>query len=149
MRFTFAVLGALLLALSPGFAADDTTVQIGGLYGTLRPFLVDLLGVLVAAALGYVTMTIKSRFGIEIEAKHREALHSAAVTGINMALGQLGGRVDNLSIDVKNKLLADALNYVVKGAPQAVEYFGLNEKSGQLMDILKSKLTVALPGPSA
>ncbi len=148
----FALAGALLcalVALAVPALAQDTNVQIGGIWGSLRPYIADLFGLLVAAAVAYVAKIIKDRFGIEIEAKHRDALHSAAVTGINMALGQLDGRMDKLSIDVKNKVLADAMNYAIKAAPDAMKYFGIDEKSRMLADLLKAKLTVALPGPSA
>lgn len=148
----YALMGAAICALaalaSPALA-QDTSVQIGGLWGTIRPYIADLIGLAVVAAIGYISTIVKSRFGIEIEAKHREALHSAATTGINMALGQLDGRMDKLSIDVKNKIIADALNYAIKSAPDAIAFFGLDAKRDQLVDMLKAKLTVALPGPSA
>ena len=141
---------AILLALVP-FAAfgQDTNVQIGGLWGAARPYIADLLGLLVVAALGYISTIAKTKLGITIDQGMRDSLHASAVTGINMALGQLNGRLDNLSVDVKNKLLADAMNYLVKAAPDAIKHFGLDEKRDALMDILKAKLTVALPGPNA
>jgi hypothetical protein len=141
---------ALLFALVP-FAAfsQDTNVQIGGLWGTARPYIADLLGLLVVAALGYISTIAKAKLGISIDEGLRASLHQSAVTGINMALGQLNGRMDNLSVDVKNKVLADALNYLVKAAPDAIKHFGLDEKRDVLMDMLKAKLTVALPGPNA
>lgn len=129
--------------------AADTRVQIGGLYATIRTVVADLIGLLVVAVLGYLSTIAKTRLGLTIDAGMRESLHKSAVTGINMALGQLGGRMENLSIDVKNKVLADALNYLIKAAPDAIAHFGLDQKRNELMDILKAKLTVALPGPSA
>lgn len=140
---------ALAQAANIAPTAADTRVQIGGLYATIRPMIADLLGLLVVAAIGYISTLAKTRFGITIDEGMRNSLHSSAVTGINMALGQLNGRMDNLSVDVKNKVLADALNYLVKAAPDAMTHFGLNERSKEIMDLLKAKLTVALPGPNA
>lgn len=160
-KSTLYILTLCLLAVSVQFGMDalaqpantapsvaDTRVQIGGLYSTIRPMIADLLGLLVVAALGYISTLAKTRFGITIDKGMKDSLHASAVTGINMALGQLNGRLDNLSVDVKNKVLADALNYLVRAAPDAIKHFGLDEKQGALMDILKAKLTVALPGPS-
>lgn len=162
MKLIYAFVGALLCAVSLQPVTDalaqaanvaptiaDTRVQIGGLYATIRPMIADLLGLLVVAAIGYISTLAKTRFGITIDEGMRNSLHSSAVTGINMALGQLNGRMDNLSVDVKNKVLADALNYLVKAAPDAMTHFGLNERSKEIMDLLKAKLTVALPGPNA
>jgi hypothetical protein len=148
----FALAGALLCVLAaivaPAFA-QDTTVQIGGLWGSIRPVIVDLIGIVVLGVLGWISKIIHDRFGIEIEAKHREALQTAAVNGINMALGRFDPKIENLSIDVKNKLIADAMSYMIKAVPDAITYFKLDQKTDVLRDLLKAKLTVALPGPNA
>mgnify|MGYP001271248871 CR=1 FL=1 len=148
-RFIFAPLSLLALALflSPALA-QDTNVHVGGLWGVLRPYIADLIGIGVAGLIAYLSMLLRTKFGIEIEARHREALHSAAVTGVNMALGQLNGRVEGLTVDVKNKLLADAMTYVIKSVPDAIRFFELDQKADALRDILKSKMASAI-GPSA
>ncbi len=162
MKLIYAFVVALLLAVTIHFSSDvlaqaanvaptaaDTRVQIGGLYASVRTVIADLIGLIIVAALAYGSNLLKARFNITIDQGMRDSLHASAVTGINMALGQLNGRMDNLSIDVKNKVLADALNYLIKAAPDAIKHFGLDEKQGALIDLLKAKLTVALPGPNA
>jgi hypothetical protein len=143
-----ALLCALIAAVNPALA-QDTTVQIGGLWGSVRPIIADLIGIVVVAVLGWITKIVHDRFGIEIEAKHREALQTAAVNGINMALGRFDSKIESLSIDVKNKVIADAMSYMIKAVPDAITYFKLDQKTDVLRDLLKAKLTVALPGPNA
>lgn len=57
------------------------------------PGLIELFGVALAALLGWAANTARKRWGIEIEAKHREALQSAILNGARMALeGNLTGQ---------------------------------------------------------
>ena len=142
-----ALVGAHGVFAAPAMA-QDTIVPIGGLWSAVRPIIADLIGIGIAALIAYLATLLRTKFGIEIEARHREALHSAAVTGVNMALGQLGGKVEGLTIDVKNKIIADAMTYVIKSVPDAIKFFELDQKADALRDILKAKLASAI-GPAA
>ena len=53
---------------------------------TLTPFLLDLLAVVLTAALVLVTRQITVWTGVQIEAKHRDALHEAIMSGVESAI---------------------------------------------------------------
>lgn len=59
---------------------------IGSILGGVLPVLLDLAGLVLAAALTRAALWAQRRLGIEIEARHREALHQAVMTGLESAL---------------------------------------------------------------
>lgn len=52
----------------------------------LEPYLVSAFGVVVSALLAIATRQLTKWTGIEIEAKHRQALHEAIVSGVHSAV---------------------------------------------------------------
>lgn len=77
----------------------------------LEPHIIELVGAVLAAVIGRAAIEAKRRWGIEIEARHREALHSALMTGIRAALGRgLTGQ----------KALDYAIGYAQESVPDAL-----------------------------
>ena len=53
---------------------------------TLSPVILHLIGAVLTLAVAFVARKIHQWTGIEIEARHREALHSALMTGARAAI---------------------------------------------------------------
>lgn len=87
-------------------------------------------------------------FGLDAEARMREALHSALTTGAASAIGaftDIAGR--RLSrIEIENELIAWAVSYVLRSVPDAVRFFGLTE--ARLHEMARAKLVQLLPLPA-
>ena len=62
---------------------------------SIEPYFLELLSVVITAMLGVAVAFAKDRFGLEIEARHREALHSALMTGARLALSRMGAHGAN------------------------------------------------------
>ena len=75
----------------------------------LMPILLDVLGAIVLALIGQAALWLKRRTGIEIEARHREALHQAIMTGLRAAL-------------TKSATPSDAITRSIEYAKQSVPY---------------------------
>ena len=58
------------------------------LYAELLPVLLQLIAAILAMVLLRAAEAARRRWGIEIEARHREALHAALMTGISAALAR-------------------------------------------------------------
>lgn len=54
----------------------------------LSPVLLEIIAGLLTALLSWVVLTLRQRWGIEIEARHREALQSAMMNGARIALAR-------------------------------------------------------------
>lgn len=137
MLFPFVILAVLM---SWPALAQDTIVDTAGFFGWLRPYVVELVGLVIAAAITWATKKFHDLTGIQIEAKHREALQSALRNGANLALDKLpsGG-----TIDVRSAPVAAAIRYVLESVPDAVKYFELTPD--KIADLLKPKLVAPPP----
>lgn len=91
------------------------------------PFVaVVLTGAILWAATRFTAWT-----GIQIEAKHREALHSALMTGVRMALSKFGPGAQQI-------VIKEAVAYAYTSVPGALKK--LNPPDQVLGDIAQAKL---------
>ncbi|MDF3606353.1 hypothetical protein PE067_09495 [Paracoccus sp. DMF-8] len=99
----------------------------------ITPGLVEILGVLLTGIIAWAASKAREKWGIDIEARHRDALQSALMTGARLALAnELTGK------DAINLIL----NYVRQSVPDAIGK--LNPDADVLMDLAKAKLEQAV-----
>ena len=123
--------------------APDTMVEVGPLFSGLRATIEAVAGLAIAAAVGWVALRLNSLAGINIEARHREALQSALLNGVRAGLDLFGKRADAMQVDVRSKVLAEAADYVITSVPDAVKHFGLTP--ARVRDLARAKLAEAEP----
>ncbi len=93
------------------------------------PHLLDLLGLVLTGIIGWAASKARQKWGVEIEARHREALHSALLTGAQLALKhELSGKT---AIDL-------VLRYIRESVPDAIS--GLDASPAVLTDLAKAKI---------
>lgn len=104
-------------------------------YWELLPMLLQAIAAILGVLLMRAANTARARWGIEIEARHREALQSALMTGITAALSR-GLRGPDA--------IAAAIDHATKaGAPDAISFFDLD--LDDLKRIAESKLQLQWP----
>lgn len=83
----------------------------------LAPHIVEVVMSLVTVLLGYATVLLKKWTGIQIEEKHRQALHSAIRTGVQMGLDKGLDRKMILGVakDYAKTSVPDAIKWLVPG----------------------------------
>lgn len=96
------------------------------------PSLMDLLGVLLAGVIAWASNTARRRWGLAIEANHREALQSAIMTGARLALA---GKLD------AQAAIALILSHVQASVPDAVG--ALKPSTDVLTNLARAKLQEA------
>lgn len=107
------------------------------IWDAVAPHVLETIGALITLLLGWLTMQARARWGIEIEARHRDALHSAMMTGAQLALdGQLSG-------DAAKRLVMD---YVRASVPDAIR--ALAASDGILMRMAEAKLAAQADRPA-
>ncbi|MGO4337890.1 hypothetical protein AB4037_23520 [Labrys sp. KB_33_2] len=132
---------ALIAFVAPAWAADDTTVSIGGFVTALIPYFEAALAALVTALIAWGAQAVQKFLGIQLDKSSRDALHSAAMTGVNMALSRLGQSAANITFDAKSAVIAQAIEWVESSVPDALKHFGLTPE--QLEALIESKLGIA------
>lgn len=132
---------ALIIFMHPALAQDDTRVSAGGLFGVVSPYIVELVSVAVTALLAWVSTMATRLMGVQLDAKAREALHSAAMTGVNAAISKLGVMASGFTIDVKQQIIVEAIRWVEKSVPDALKRLKVGPE--EIAKIVASKLPVA------
>lgn len=142
----FAIIPVVMIAWAhaPAFAADGGSISAGPIFEIVRPYIVEIVSGAVLALLTWVAALFQRWTGIQIEARHRDALHSAAMTGVSSALTKAGYRLNDLTVSTRSYVLTDAANWVVKSVPDAVTYFGLGPD--KVAAIVESKLGQLIAG---
>lgn len=134
-----ALAAPALLLLAAGVAYADTTVVVGDLWTGVVPYIVAAVGALISAAVGWLIVLVNKKLGISIDDSMRNSLQTAATNAAGLVLAQLGNQLSGVKVDVKNQLVADAVNYVIRAAPDAVAHFGLTP------DLIAQKIVALLP----
>lgn len=141
--FPLFVVWAFAVIIVPNAAlAQDTTVSAGGLFEAIKPYLVEIMAALVSLLIGWVVAKISKLTGLNIEARHREALQSALTNGVNYGIEKMGRSAAGMTLDVKNVLIADGIRYVQNSVPDAIRHFGLTPE--RIRQLLEAKLGAAL-----
>lgn len=110
-------------------------ILLNELFPAVLPVLLQTLSTLLTALLIWVANVARVRWGIEIEARHREALHTAIMSGIRAALSRgLTGQA----------LVTATLSHVANSTPEALSK--LKPKDGVLEEIIEGKLREVIDG---
>lgn len=117
---------AFVLAAGPAMAATGTDIL-----DSLRPLLVDIATIVIAAAVAFAAQRFQSWTGIQVEARHREALQSALANGARVAIE--GGSVADIT---------RAVAYVQKSVPDALAHFQVKD-ADRIAELLKPHLLTA------
>ncbi len=150
-NFRFLDLGSLVLAFcivlgavaAPAFAQEATTqVHAGSVWALVAPYLFTAVSAAVVAILGWLADMFRRWTGIQIEARHREALHSAAMTGVAAAFSKVGQRADTITLDVRTALVKEGVEWMLKSVPDALKYFNLSPQT--VATLVEAKLNLLL-----
>ncbi|WP_158673477.1 hypothetical protein [Bosea sp. FBZP-16] len=144
----FAALGACcLLLIVLGAHAEAQTVTTGeSLFGVFKPYLTELASVFVAALAAWLFKLIREKLGIDIEAKHRDALQAALTNAAGLVINRAGGLAGALALPNANPLVQQGVSYVIDSAPDALRHFGITPEEARriLTEKLEAKIGVLI-----
>ncbi|OHV85819.1 hypothetical protein LCM4579_00160 [Ensifer sp. LCM 4579] len=133
MIFTLAV-ATFFAFVFPALAAElgGSNSVLSGILTAVMPHVLELTSLAVTALVAWLAAWLKLKFKIDIEARHREALHSALMTGVRLALARYG-------VTAKREVvLGAAVDYAREAVPDAIK--SLRVDGGKLGEIALSKL---------
>ncbi|PPQ14907.1 hypothetical protein CV770_34350 [Bradyrhizobium sp. AC87j1] len=131
------------LSISPAQAA---TIDVGQAFtGGLVDAINGAVAAGITAVVGWVSWTIKAKFNIDIEAKHREALTAFLNRQASSLVAKGAVKVQGLKIEVGSDALAVAANTALHAIPDALKFFGLTPETIQkrILDLLPQQPAVA------
>lgn len=119
---------------------DGTTASAVVDITPLLNTLIDLLAVVALTVGTWAAHKYGTKVGIEKDSEIRKYLDEAILNGINFAATKLKAAGDNIDeIELKNQRLAEAANYVVKGVPDALKHFKIDE--ARLKTLIEARLS--------
>lgn len=107
----------------------QTSIALGGIYEALAPYLIAVVSTLAAAIVGVLADLLRRKFGLQIEAQHRDALQTALTNAAGLVIAKGGDALKGKTIDISNPLVAAGVNYVRDAVPDAVSKFGLTPEA--------------------
>lgn len=135
--FTCGLAAAFFVFVSaPAFAQGE--VGFDAIYNVAQPYLLAIVSVLATAIAGWLAELLRRKFNLDIDAAHREALQTALTNGAGLIVGKAGSAIAGRKIDLKSGVIAEAVNYVLQSAPDAVRYFGVTPQA--LAEKIRAKL---------
>lgn len=110
---------------------------------TLQPIIVETLLALILAAIAWLMRKLPETMRVNIEEKHRKALHAALDTGIGYALDAMEITLRaNPAVAVGDATVGRVLDYVNRSVPDAIRNLGPTQR--MLQDMARAKLTEAV-----
>ena len=101
----------------------------------VQPIVVELLLMLILAVVAWFLRLLPERFRVDIEAKHRAALHSAIDTGVGLLIDTVQ---KHPTIAAPDMAIGTVLDYVERSVPDAIRRLGPSR--AQLEDMARAKL---------
>lgn len=139
--FGFGIYGSALaqetVTVSPT-PGGPTVITLQPIWEGLVPYIVAALGTIITAVVAWAGVLLNRWTGANLDKQAREALHSAAMTGVNLAIHQAGTLVEKMTITTKNQIVARGVEWVMQSVPGAIARFGLSPE--QLGHIVESKI---------
>jgi len=143
---------AFILAGETVAIAQSTTtspgLNVGDIISQALPGIVETLTSLVMLAILWVAAIIHKKTGVDIEAQvrnieasHRDALHSAVQTALGAAVSKFG--LDKLNFNPGNPVASFIVGIVKSSVPEAVTALGATE--AWILNAAQAKLGTTLP----
>lgn len=136
-----------LVAAMPAIGAEPPDGAVEQFAVDLSPILTVVVQLAAALVLGVGTWALKKwgkKLGVEEDSKVREYVNQALENGVRYAAAKAQAAGQDLArVEVKNKMVADALNYVVPKVPDGLKKLGITEQAAK--DILTAKIQRDVP----
>lgn len=113
--------------------------MIDQIQNIIQPIIVDYAAWVILALAGWFLRRLPEQWRIEIEAKHREALHAALNTGVGLVIDSLQ---KNSPAAVPDMAISKVISYVRNSVPDAIKNLAPSQEQLEMM--ARSKITAAL-----
>lgn len=94
--------------------------MLGELWEAVAPHTLDAFGAILTVFFGWISLQLREKWHIEIEEKHSQRLHSALMSGAQMAMERklTGQAAVSLAVEYAKSSVPDAIRYLT--APDGV-----------------------------
>lgn len=140
---------ALLICTSAVLAQPAAPAASQQAWSALAGFAIEAAAIIMPVAGAYVLVQLRTWFGMQQEAKDREAFQVALQNAIGLIISRAGSRARELvsDPDFRSAMLKQVgVPYLIDGVPDAINRFGLSDRD--LQKKLEAAFGHELPGPT-
>lgn len=117
---------SMLFATSVAHAADDASRPLSVFLDPLMPIIGSLVAALIVAFVGWLWAALSRHFGVNIDAKYRDALQVALQNAAGLLLARAAKAAGGVQVPLGRPEIGEGVDYVLKSAPKAIEHFDLS-----------------------
>jgi hypothetical protein len=140
-----------VLGANSAFADDGSIVHFGPILKEVVKWTVAAFGTALAAVGTAALYKIMSYFGVQATVEQRAVLQGVIVNGLNDAAVKAEASLaanPKLDVDVKSKIITDAVTYAQAHAADTIKALGLDPQSGQAVEAIRANIATAIADPS-
>ena len=112
-------------------------------FSPLFDFGVQVLALILFVLVSWAVQKLIKKLGLSVDAEVRTYLDEAIWRGIGYARTRLAGDKRKITLEVKDKVVADASNYVISKVPDALSHFKIDERA--LAEMVAARLGHYIP----
>lgn len=145
-RFVSVAAAMPMIYIAAAFPVHAASIDVGqAVTGGVVELINGAIAAGITALVGWVLMTVKAKFNVEIEAKHREALTAFLQRQASSLVARGAVKVQGVKIEVASDAVAVAANTALHAIPDALKFFGLTPEALQkrIVDMLPQQPAVA------
>src|SRR5262245_8337324 len=137
---------ALLALVALTGTADAGFIDIGQAFSqSAQPYINAAIEAGITALVSWALLKLSTKFHVDIEAKHRDALVQFLQRQASSLLAKGEVKLQGTKITVNNEVLAGAANAAISAIPEALKFFNLNPEQlkGKILDLVPQQPAVA------
>lgn len=129
----------------------DTAVHFGPILSDLVQWIATAFGAALAGAAVAAIYKLFQYLGIQITLAQRDQLQAIIINGLNDAAMKTETALKKdpkLVVDVKSKVIADAISYTQVHAADTIKALGLDPVSGEAVEAIRARIATAITDPA-
>lgn len=150
MKYAFVVV-LLFFSITGAYADDGSIVHFGPILKEFIKWTAAAFGTALAATATAVLYRVFSYFGVQTTESQRNQLQGIIVNGLNDAATKAEAAIvanPKLDVDVKQKIIADAIDYAQRHGADTIKALGLDPNSGEAVAVIKARIATAVADPN-
>lgn len=152
------VLVAALVVADTAFAQDvvattpavvPVTVSAGTWAGDILTWLAAAFSVPLGAIATAALWKLFKLLGVQVTDQMKSQLQGIIVNGLNQGAANISGKIKGAgTVEIKNAIVADAVQYTQEHAADTIKALGLDPQSGAAVEAIKARIETALNDPA-
>lgn len=134
------------VTVDPGSAV---TIDIGQMVNQIIIWAATAFGTVIGGAIMAVIVRVFKLVGLKITDELRTKLQQIIVNGINVGAAEIADRLkDRGQIEVKNAIVARAVEYTKEHGQETIKRLGLDPNGGAVVEAIKARIETAIADPT-